>query len=162
MKDNKDTVSTAIIIVVGVVVAAILALWIYNSVREEKEAGDQALAQVAQMNNALLESQFTIYDGVQIKGSQVINAIRNFESQDTQINVVVNNGSGETNYCYQSDLKTKIDSTNSSTNMKIYNDKSDMSTYINPSANFSGVVVRDEKTNTIVGIKFTLISNATP
>lgn len=162
MKDNKDAVSTAIIIVVGVVVSAILALWIYNSVREEKEAGDAALSQVAQMNNALLESQFTIYDGVQIKGSQVINAIRNYESQDTQINVVVNNGNGETSYCYDTDLKSKIDSTNTSTNMKIYNDKSDMSTYINPSANFSGIVVRDDKTNTIIGIKFTLISNATP
>ena len=108
MKDNKDTVSTAILVVVGVVVAAILALWIYNSVREEKEAGDAALAQVAQMNNALLESQFTVYDGVQIKGSQVINAIRNFESQDTQINVVVNNGSGETSYGVRPLVKEEI------------------------------------------------------
>lgn len=163
MKNNKDVVSSAIMIVVGVVVAAIVALWVYNTVREEKEAGDQALSQVAQMNNALLESQFTIYDGVQIKGSQVINAIRNFESQDTQINVKVNNGTSEVDYCYDTSLKNKIDSNDASTGMKIYNNKSDMNSYINPSANFAGTVVRDEKTNTILGIKFTLISaSATP
>lgn len=158
MKDNKDTISLAIITFAGIVLAGIFLLWVFGAFRQEKEAGDAAMGQIAGVNGALLESKYTTYDGTVLKGSAVINAIRNFEAEDEQINIVVNNGNGETNYCYNSDLKTKANSLDSSKNVRIYSDKSNLATYINPSANFTGVVVRDDKTNTIIGIKFTYVS----
>lgn len=155
----KDTLSTAILTIIALILACLFGFWIYTAVQNQMDSGDQALDKTNQMTQAVLESDITEYDGKTLKGSAVISAIKKFESNGTLVNVVVNNGNSKTEYVYQSDLSTKISSAKSdSDSTKKYNDKSDLSTYINPSATFQGSITRDEATDTIITVEFDKIA----
>ncbi len=159
LRDNRgDAVQTIILIIVGVVCACIVGSFVFSAIRSRMDTGEATMTQVAEMDQAMLESEFTKYDATEITGSQVINIIKKYEQQSTKIYVVVNNGRSETQYVYTSDFSSRT-----TVKAKDAKDKADLNTYINPSATFLGEVIRDggdvdggtTGTGTIIGLKFT-------
>lgn len=137
-------------ILAAIAVLALVILWAAGLARGNMEKADKASAQLDNATEALLESEYTIYEASERTGSTVISVISKFEQEGTKICVEVDNGSGTyTQYCYNNDLSEKATA-------KIVNakDKTDLTTYINPKAPFVGHVVRDEATGTIIGLQF--------
>ena len=155
----SEGVVAILIVVFGVFFAVFSGGEASDTTREAVQYGDEAKNEMNKQMEILNELDITKFHGEEVYGSSVINAIKDFEADDTVVNVVVNNGKGETTYCYESDLTTKVESnvSGSFTKMK-YNDKSNLSTYINPTSKFVGAVIRDEDTNTIITLRFEKIS----
>ena len=96
----ENVPSTAILAIVAIVAACILGAWVFSVVTTQRQQGNQAMKQTEQMNVALDESKYTIYDGSTQTGSMVLSAIQQFK--DSPIAISVNNGSGTyTPYIYQ-------------------------------------------------------------
>lgn len=145
----------AFAIIIGVVVGGNTT----DTTREALSYSESSKNEMNKQMEILNELDVTRYHGEEVTGATVINAIKEYEAEDAVINVVVNNGKGETTYCYEADLATKVESTVSGSYTKMkYNDKTNLSTYINPTSHFVGAVIRDEDTNTIVTLKFEKIS----
>ena len=134
----------------AIIAIALVVVWIYTSIRGNIDKGERANAQLDNSTEAMLESEYTIYEASERQGSSVINIVSRYEQEGTKICVEIDNGSGTfVEYCYKKDLSGKADA-------KIVDakNKSDMTTYINPKAPFLGHVVRDETTGTIIGLQF--------
>ena len=84
--------SSAILAIIAIVAACILGAFIFSTVNSQQDAGNRALSQTEQMNTALDESKYTVYDGATVTGSQVLSAIKTFKNGD--VYVEVDNGSG--------------------------------------------------------------------
>lgn len=153
--------SSAILAIIAIVAACILGAFIFSTVNSQQDAGNRALSQTEQMNTALDESKYTVYDGATVTGSQVLSAIKSFKGGDVYIQV--NNGSGtETAYVLQ-DASAGADNQTEeqyAEALKKAKDKKETSTYITPAAQFTGSVVRDEKNGAIIGIHFEKVSTS--
>lgn len=146
---NKIIV-TVFEVLLAIAAVCLVGVWIFGIIRGSMEKGDRGYAQLDNTTEALLESEFTIYEASERTGSTVISVVSKYEQEGTKICIEVDNGSGSyTQYCYNKDLTAKADA-------KIVDakNKSDLSTYINPKAPFIGHVVRDEATGTIIGLQF--------
>lgn len=153
--------SSAILAIIAIVSACILGAFIFSTVNSQQDAGNRALSQTEQMNTALDESKYTVYDGATVTGSQVLSAIKTFKNGD--VYVEVDNGSGtKTAYVLETaaaGAKKQSDEAYA-TALKNAKDKSSTETYITPAAQFIGQVVRDDKNGAIIGITFTKESAA--
>lgn len=153
--------SSAILAIIAIVAACILGAFIFSTVNSQQDAGNRALSQTEQMNTALDESKYTVYDGATVTGSQVLSAIKTFKNGD--VYVEVDNGSGTPiPYVLESataGAKKQSDEVYA-TALKNAKDKSSTTTYITPAAQFIGQVVRDDKNGAIIGITFTKESAA--
>ena len=147
---TDKTIGEVIWIVVGLAVVLIAAGWGVLQVRSNTNSANNVAAEMEQMNESLLETEFTKYDASEVTGSQVINAIKQYEQEKEDICIIVNNGRSETEY-----VKTQDLSSEASAKIKDAKKKSDLSHYISPSAIFLGEVIRDVDTDTIIAIKFT-------
>ena len=129
---NKVIV-TVFEVLLAIAAVCLVGVWIFGIIRGSIEKGDRGYAQLDNTTEAILESEFTIYEASERTGSTVISVVSKYEQEGTKICIEVDNGSGSyTQYCYNKDL----------------------STYINPKAPFIGHVVRDEATGTIIGLQF--------
>lgn len=148
-------VAVALFIAVALFLGVIVVGDASDTTREALQYSDTSKNEMNKQMEILNELDVTKYHGEEVSGATVINAIKDYEAEDALINVVVNNGKGETTYCYEADLTTKVESnvSGSFTKMK-YNDKSNLSTYINPTSKYIGAAIRDEDTNTIITLRF--------
>lgn len=159
LRDNRGVaIETIILIIIGTVAACIVGTFIFSAINTQNETGEAIMTQVSEMNQSMLDSEFTKYEATEITGSQVINLIKKYEQQSTKIYIIVNNGRSETQYVYNTDLSTRA-----SAKAKDAKNKADLNIYINPSATFLGEIIRDggdvdggtNGTGSIIGLKFT-------
>lgn len=152
--------TTAIIIIAGIILAALLAAFAFTTWSNQQEAGNKALQQNDQQNTQMLEAKYTQYDGETVAGSRVLSAIK--LAKDGDVAICVNNGVAEYSYIYDGLTSTATSFTVTGLTKKttysqdLANAKNATSQYyIAQSANFVGTVVRDPNTNQITGIIFT-------
>lgn len=153
--------SSAILAIIAIVAACILGAFIFSTVNQQQDAGNRALSQTEQMNTALDESKYTVYDGATVTGSQVLSAIKTFKNGD--VYVEVNNGSGTETYVLSSNTAGAEADTEDAYAEKITAAKNKKNTdkYITPSAQFTGKVVRDSANGAIIGVSFTKVGTTT-
>ncbi len=165
----ENVPSTAIIAVVAIVLACLLAAWGFSVVTAQRQQGNKAVQNVEQMNAALDESKFTVYEGATVTGSQVIAAITTLKDQPVAI--AVNNGKETKSYIYTGlsetaesyTLATKRTAKEFSDDMVKMQDATQQDYFITPSAQFIGAVVRDPNTQAITGVIFKPVnSTSTP
>lgn len=142
----------------GLLMAATLIIVIlligigFNVANKSESAVDAGLKEIDKMTTQLSENSYTQYDGNEITGAEVKNAIKRFATE--KICIKVNNGKQETEYIYNESLTTDL-SANVTDMLLEANDKGNLSKYINPNAIFLGRIVRDPDTDAIIGITFT-------
>ena len=136
------TIVTCIVISVGFYIA-----------RQAKDTAYTASGNINNLTSEFLESDKTMYEGVAIPGSEVLNIITKYKT-DT-LSIVVTTKSGNTTYYNYSvsgaEGKYTLGGTTSSNIQEAKKVTSD--TYINPTKQFSGTVLRDAN-DAIVGIMF--------
>ena len=128
-----------------------IAFIVFNT---SKDATMRSIKQLGEMNAQIAESNLTMYDDLEISGSEVINVIRKYQDDYLGIQVITGNDPGGTWYGYNvtisgstgtigseasSDLRDAIDTTSSQ--------------YVNPNGEFLGKVYRDAN-GMIVGLVF--------
>lgn len=154
--------SSAILAIIAIVAACILGAFIFSTVNSQQDAGNRALSQTEQMNTALDESKYTVYDGATVTGSQVLSAIKTFKGGD--VYVQVDNGSGTKTAYVLKEASAGADvmsDTEYADAIKKAKDKKETALYITPAAQFIGQVDRDEKNGAIIGVTFTKVGAST-
>lgn len=91
------------------------------------------------------------FDGAIVTGTQVINAVRYFDTvENDKPCIAIDNGKSTSYYIYQSMTKEE----KSKSKITDAYDISNFDTYIHPNALFKGSVIQDKKTQKPVGIIF--------
>lgn len=148
-----DSPSKVVYIVIGLVLALLVAGFAFFVFRTVKSTGDDATKAVTGKMTAALESQYTAYEGTEVTGSEVINLINDtYAGQDEiYITVYTNADTAGKTYCYSTAL-AKIASATESTLVQNAKDKT-KNEYITPTATFVGTVMRNAN-NAIIGLEF--------
>jgi len=110
-------------------------------------------SKINNMSIQLQESDKTMYEGIDVQGSEVINIINKFKSEKIAVKVVTR----KTTTYYNRNL-TSTDTELGGESLASIRDaqKIDNVNYINQNAMFSGEVLRDVN-NAIIGLKFTQV-----
>lgn len=143
----------ALILAAGVVITCIvISLGFYIS-REARDTSSKGVAQITKLNAEFDESDKVMYDGLPVRGSEVINVVNKFKNEE--LSIVVNTKKSSNQYGRAitigsnnvSELGSRV-SNSIKTAQNI-----DSANYINQNAQFVGEILRDAN-NTIVGIRF--------
>lgn len=142
-----------LLLAAGVIITCIVVGLGFYIAREARDTAANSTGQISKLNAEFTESDKTMYDGMSVSGSEVVNVVNKFKN-DTMGIVVTTNAGSTTYYGYnvtgtidESKLESKSNS-NIKDAQKITNGN-----YINPNAQFSCTVLRD-KNRAIVGLKF--------
>ena len=168
----NEVPASAILLIVGIIVACLLGAFVFSTITSQRQQGSKALSQTEQMGVALDESKITIYDGQTVTGSQVLSAITILKDQPVVL--CVDNGSGtNTPYIYTSQVAwsaddasmdsigTKMTASQLSDAIIKAQNPTERTTYITPSAQFIGKVIRDKDTNAITALCFQPVNKTT-
>ncbi len=140
MEKSMDMVKLGVAILITMILIgfAILAM---NSGKDTAQTG---INEMDAMSAGLVESKYTMYDGVDIKGSEVLNIIRKFKDDYVGIKVITGKNSGGAWYIYNGTESSGSVELNSEIDFDLANaqDKSN-NEYINPNGKFAGKVYRD-------------------
>ena len=136
-----------LLLAAGTVITCLIVGLGFYIAREAKDTASSGAEQMNRLNAEFMESDKVIYDGIQVSGSEVVNAIHKFQDDDLCVQVNTKKG-GLVSYGYtDTTLSTKSKHTMSEAqNLKGAN-------YVNPSALFQGEVLRDDN-QVIVGLLF--------
>lgn len=142
-----------LILAAGVIITCIvIGLGFYIS-REARDTAAGGAGQISKLNAEFNESDKSMYDGLEVSGSEVINVINKFKNEDVCIEVKTKKSTVQ--YCRSmssnSDGSYELGSATTS-NTKNAQDINHVN-YVNPNAQFSGTVLRDAN-NAIIGINF--------
>lgn len=145
---NIDLVPQIFLAVVGVILAGIIIYYVMNSVKSTSRLANSVIAKTEETAIAFSEHDILMYDGEEIRGSEVVNFIKKHlgDYSETEIAPI-----------YVEVKKTGSDDTIKYTNSKhIKNIKnfSNEEHYIKPTAIFTGQVIRNEN-KVILGVRFT-------
>lgn len=164
----SETVSSAIKLVAGILIVALLVAFGFSTVQSQKTNGNKALNNIEKMNTTLDEADLTQYDGATLAGSQVVEAVKAIAQKDGVV-AIVNNGKkvewygnspaiGEVTETVteSADVPSGPDTVIpiNSTAVKLISQKKYTSTYITPSQSFIGTVHRDASTGAIIAVAF--------
>lgn len=139
-----DNALKGLIIAAGVAITCFIISIGFYFARESNSLAAESANKLNEFSNELSESDITMYDGLEVTGSDVVNFIKKElgkygESEIAPFYVYVKTTIAESTY--QNDLNFK--------NMQNFTDP----LYIKPISKFTGEVVRDGN-NVIIGIRF--------
>jgi maltose-binding protein MalE len=145
----------AVLIGAGVVITLIVVSIGFILMRSGQTTALAAIGKLDQLNVDMTESQYTMYNNMEISGSEVINVIRKFE--DEYIGVKVETKKHTVGVWYINTVNVtgdvgKITGAATDDISVAIDEKS--SKYVNPNGVFLGKLVRDEN-GTIVALVFT-------
>lgn len=143
----------AIIIGAGVVITLIVVSIGFLLMRSGQDTAQNAINQLGGINKEMSESQYTNYDGLEVRGSEVVNVLKRFKDEYIGIQVITKKDTAGTWYIHELDANGNIDSTLSTPNISIAMDESGKQ-YINPNGIFIGSLLRDDN-DTITALIFT-------
>jgi len=139
----------AILMAAGVVVTLIVVSIGFLLMRSGQNTAQNAINKLGQVNAELEESQYTMYDKVEVSGAEVVNALKKFENEYIGIQVKTNkNTSGEW-YIYNGSGDSLTSTSGNITNTM---DEKSIE-YVNPNGKFTGEIKRDSN-GTIIAITF--------
>lgn len=138
----EDGSSKTIYIAAAVVLAALVAVLAFSFYTKSRSTASAAMSKVDKMSVALMESDYTQYEGTTVMGSEVINVIKQLGDEDVAI--MVDNGSG-TPQRYGSAYIT----------IQQACDRANSGAYINQSSRFLATITRDTSTDAITELVFT-------
>lgn len=139
-----------LILAAGVIITClVVGLGFYIS-REANAAATNGTGQISRMNKEFAESDKVMYDGLDVTGSEVVNAINKFKNEDISVKVITKKSVVYYNrYLINSD--TEIGGVS---NASVKDTQTITSSYyINQKAQFTGSIIRDVN-DTIIGISF--------
>lgn len=142
-----------LILAAGVIITCIVVGLGFYIAREARDTAAGGAGQISKLNAEFNESDKSMYDGLEVSGSEVINVINKFKNEDISIEVKTKKSTVQ--YCRSlsanSDGSYALGSatTHSTKNAQDINHAN----YVNPNAQFVGTVLRDAN-NAIVGIAF--------
>ncbi len=140
----ENALKAILIGAVTVIVLVVISLG-FLILRQGQDTAKNAVNKIDNMNSQLAESDYTMYDGLEISGSEVANTIRKFKHDYIAIKVITGRDTTGTWYIHEG--------TENSGNVIVGTEKEfDLSnaiepskpTYINPTGRFTGSVRRDD------------------
>lgn len=146
----------AIIIGAGVVITMIVVSIGFILMRSGQNTALTYINKLDRISSELAESEFTMYDGNEISGSEVVNAIKKFKDEHIGIMVKTKKNPGGTWYINEVSISSNKAEIRDSGNVGKISDLTDETSnkYVNHKGVFMGEIIRDEN-GTIVGIIFT-------
>ncbi len=155
MKDGVESGIKTVMIAAGIVITLIVVTIAFFILNQGKNTISAGVSKVDKMNNQMAESDITMYDGLEVSGTDVVNAINKFKSDKTRLAVYVETGKntagGGTWYLYNGNTIDSLSS--SSSNLSDATDPTKNSTYVTPNGRFKGTVTRDSN-GTIAVLSF--------
>lgn len=88
----------AILIGAGVVITLIVVSIGFMLMRSGQNTAQNAINQLGGINAEMSESQYTIYDGVELRGDEVVNVLRRFKDEYIGIKIITNRDADGTWY----------------------------------------------------------------
>lgn len=137
--------AAGVIVTMGVIVLGFMFF------RSGKATATGAMDSMEKIASEFSDSEKTIYDGVTVAGTEVINVVNKFSEDSIGIKVITKKDRNGKWYNYSAE--TPNDLTVSSNQIKDAKEINNIA-YINPTGNFDGEVVRDDN-KAVVGIVFT-------
>lgn len=163
---GNDNASSALKFAIGLVVTMIFIAIVIVAFTFGRNHANNAISNMSKDTSQLEESRYTQYDGVSVTGAEVLNIIEKFESDNIAISVktVATTSAGKSSLgptstgdkFYIKSSLTSPDKLSTTDEDALVRDAKDISNaaYINPSAEFYGIVNRDANTGAIQGISF--------
>lgn len=145
-----DNSLKGLILAAGVIITClVVGIGFYIS-REASAAATNGTGQISRMNKEVAESDKVMYDGLDVTGSEVINAINKYKSEDIAVKVTTKKSS-----VYYNRILTNSDKElGNESNASVKDTQTITSSYyINQKAQFTGEILRDVN-DTIIGISF--------
>lgn len=123
----------------------------YNS---NKEQAGSLSSKMASMNEQLASVDVDMYDGNAVAGSEVLNAINKFKSEEIAVQVKTKASSSASfyNHSIAESNGNKVLKNSDTKSLQSAKTKGN-SNYINPLGHFMGSIIKDSN-DTIIGIKF--------
>ncbi len=145
-----DNSLKGLILAAGVIITClVVGIGFYIS-REASAAATNGTGQISRMNKEVAESDKVMYDGLDVTGSEVINAINKYKSEDISVKVQTKKSIVYYNRLLSDDDK-ELGNNSSASVKNTQQITSDY--YINQKAQFTGEILRDVN-DTIIGISF--------
>jgi len=135
----------AIIIGAGVVITMIVVSIGFLLMRSGQSTAQNAINRLDQISSEMSESQYTMYDGMEIRGSEVVNVLRKYKDEYIGIYVKTKKSTNGVWYVYDVTLRGN-EAEIGSPSTKSISDTMDETKdeYINPNGVFIGSIARDE------------------
>lgn len=145
----------AIIIGASIAITMVIVSVGFFILRQGQDAAKNTSEKISKMNAQISETEYTMYDGAEISGSEVVNVLNKFKNEYVGIRVKTGKNSTGTWYNYNTTIDSNdVADIGAESNKKIseaINEQSD--DYVNPNGRFVGTVYRDVN-GTIAAIDF--------
>lgn len=141
-----DSINRFFTMAAGLVITASLIFVAFRLADEGKRLGEHAVSSLAKVNAEWKEDEITRYEGLTVKGSDVINFMRKNLSMNLQ------DGSEQLVVITETDVVTVHKNMDSMEDVMNFSHAS----YINPTSEFVGKVNRNEN-GVIVSVRFTQV-----
>ncbi|MBP7176900.1 MAG: hypothetical protein KBA53_11900 [Thermoclostridium sp.] len=145
----------AILIGAGVVITLIVVSIGFVLMRSGQSTAQSAIGKLDQINAEMSESQYTMYDGIENSGSEVVNVMNKFKDEYIGVQVKTKKVATGTWYIHNVSIASNVGTVGAKSTNTVSNtmDESHLE-YINPNGKFLGSLVRDEN-GTVVALVFT-------
>lgn len=145
----------AILIGAGVVITMIVVSIGFLLMRSGQSTTQTAIGKLSQINTEMSESQYTMYDGMENRGNEVVNILKKFKDEHIGIQIKTNKIPSGTWYIHNVTIANNVGTIMSESTNKITDTMDEThNQYINPNGKFLGELVRDEN-GTVVALVFT-------
>lgn len=145
----------AILIGAGVVITLIVVSIGFLLMRSGQSTAQNAISKLDQINAEMSESQYTMYDGIENRGSEVVNVLNKFKDEYIGIQVKTHKVPSGTWYIRDVTITSNVGEIGAASTSVISNTMDEAHTqYINPNGKFLGKLVRDAN-GTVVALVFT-------
>ncbi|WP_066497525.1 hypothetical protein [Abyssisolibacter fermentans] len=135
----------AIIIGASIAITMVIVSVGFYILRQGQDAARNTSEKISNMNTQIAESDYTMYDGLDISGSEVVNVLNKFKNQYIGIRVETGKKSTGTWYIYDVTIDDDTANVGKKSTNKISNVIDETKNeYINPNGRFTGKVYRDE------------------
>lgn len=134
----------------GIIITCIIISLGFYVAREARDTAVAGTGQINALQAEFTETAKTMYDGTSVSGSEVLNVIRKF-AKDT-MGILVQTKKDSTYYHYRFDVENGNLLEAVKADYKMAQNVTDKK-YINPTARFSGTIIRDVN-GTITGLMF--------
>lgn len=139
-----------LILAAGVIITCVvIGLGFYIS-REANAAATSGIGQISRMNREFSEQDKVMYEGLDVTGSEVINAINKYKNENIAVKVETKKSVVYYNWKLNSEDKNLGPASDESVKDA---QKITHGNYINQKAQFSGSIIRDAN-DTIIGLSF--------
>jgi len=144
----------AILMAAGVVITLIVVSIGFLLMRSGQNTAQNAINKLGQVNAELDESQYTMYDGAEVNGYDVINLLNKYKNEYIGIQVITNKNTTGEWYIHDGSGDSLTAASGAIENTM----KEESNEYINPNGKFKGKIKRDSN-GTIIAITFTQLKN---